>query len=630
MNVSPGNDALWGANFTKKFKFNIYDSESEGDISRLLEDENMNSKTLWEMYNGAKDLLPYQQRMENLLWRMMFIAEKKGNDDKTKVTNNEDRKSWLARSELKHNRNTRIEDNEAKTYNSGDPLMEEFDYVAHIRQMGLVNSLQQSTVNTKKRQANFSPLITSQKGHIPVQSNLSLSLKNERVGLQNPYQKRTKDITNQDKQSASFEFSLDPLAFDGPANNYSESFETIKNPMNENLGGEEPYFSDFSHYPSESNILNHTTPNNIDPYSSFNSFNLSNFAALETPKAISHHLVRQDESLLSLPDHYNRSASETPIFSNQNSIASESLLNSHRSPGMDYFSSLSESYFDSINMKHLQMTSQYNTSSISNSPVDGSKKESFLNMAHSLPNLSALPWNELSDNLIRSSLKKSRTIRSKKKNNSPDNLKDLNNESSPVSCTNCHTETTPLWRRNPEGQPLCNACGLFLKLHGVVRPLSLKTDVIKKRQRGASSKRLSVSISPSKDGDDLNPTSFNKEMDKKIDKKLDISKKKSKSTTSPNKKKLTAKSKVEISGKDDNFSPATSILTPTQEHFVSFKGSNNIPLSLKDSNLHPIDELDNDSVMNPTIGTNDFALENEHQRDEEGNSNNWDWLSMTL
>lgn len=55
----------------------------------------------------------------------------------------------------------------------------------------------------------------------------------------------------------------------------------------------------------------------------------------------------------------------------------------------------------------------------------------------------------------------------------------------PTTCTNCYTQTTPLWRRNPEGQPLCNACGLFLKLHGVVRPLSLKTDVIKKRNRGS-------------------------------------------------------------------------------------------------------------------------------------------------
>lgn len=56
----------------------------------------------------------------------------------------------------------------------------------------------------------------------------------------------------------------------------------------------------------------------------------------------------------------------------------------------------------------------------------------------------------------------------------------------PTTCSNCFTQTTPLWRRNAEGQPLCNACGLFLKLHGVVRPLSLKTDVIKKRNRNST------------------------------------------------------------------------------------------------------------------------------------------------
>ncbi|KAG9519355.1 hypothetical protein KCV07_g4910, partial [Aureobasidium melanogenum] len=64
----------------------------------------------------------------------------------------------------------------------------------------------------------------------------------------------------------------------------------------------------------------------------------------------------------------------------------------------------------------------------------------------------------------------------------------------PTTCTNCFTQTTPLWRRNPEGHPLCNACGLFLKLHGVVRPLSLKTDVIKKRNRGGAG---STTIGPS-------------------------------------------------------------------------------------------------------------------------------------
>ncbi|KAL8711993.1 MAG: hypothetical protein Q9220_003689 [cf. Caloplaca sp. 1 TL-2023] len=50
-------------------------------------------------------------------------------------------------------------------------------------------------------------------------------------------------------------------------------------------------------------------------------------------------------------------------------------------------------------------------------------------------------------------------------------------------CQNCRTSTTPLWRRDEFGSVLCNACGLFLKLHGSPRPISLKTDVIKSRNR---------------------------------------------------------------------------------------------------------------------------------------------------
>ncbi|KZF23425.1 putative GATA transcription factor [Xylona heveae TC161] len=57
----------------------------------------------------------------------------------------------------------------------------------------------------------------------------------------------------------------------------------------------------------------------------------------------------------------------------------------------------------------------------------------------------------------------------------------------PPICQNCTTSTTPLWRRDEMGSVLCNACGLFLKLHGRPRPISLKTDVIKSRNRVKSS-----------------------------------------------------------------------------------------------------------------------------------------------
>lgn len=52
-----------------------------------------------------------------------------------------------------------------------------------------------------------------------------------------------------------------------------------------------------------------------------------------------------------------------------------------------------------------------------------------------------------------------------------------------LQCSNCRTVTTTLWRRNNDGEPVCNACGLYFKLHGVSRPLSMKKDSIQTRKR---------------------------------------------------------------------------------------------------------------------------------------------------
>jgi len=52
-----------------------------------------------------------------------------------------------------------------------------------------------------------------------------------------------------------------------------------------------------------------------------------------------------------------------------------------------------------------------------------------------------------------------------------------------LCCTNCGTTTTTLWRRNNDGEPVCNACGLYYKLHGVNRPLAMRKDGIQTRKR---------------------------------------------------------------------------------------------------------------------------------------------------
>ncbi|XP_063240896.1 uncharacterized protein LOC134541403 [Bacillus rossius redtenbacheri] len=52
-----------------------------------------------------------------------------------------------------------------------------------------------------------------------------------------------------------------------------------------------------------------------------------------------------------------------------------------------------------------------------------------------------------------------------------------------LACTNCGTMTTTIWRRNPEGEMVCNACGLYYKLHGVNRPVTMRRDTIHTRRR---------------------------------------------------------------------------------------------------------------------------------------------------
>ncbi|XP_037578311.1 GATA-binding factor A-like isoform X3 [Dermacentor silvarum] len=57
-----------------------------------------------------------------------------------------------------------------------------------------------------------------------------------------------------------------------------------------------------------------------------------------------------------------------------------------------------------------------------------------------------------------------------------------------LCCSNCGTTATTLWRRNNEGEPVCNACGLYFKLHNINRPLAMRKESIQTRKRKPKSK----------------------------------------------------------------------------------------------------------------------------------------------
>ncbi|KAF9347841.1 hypothetical protein BGX26_000707 [Mortierella sp. AD094] len=52
-----------------------------------------------------------------------------------------------------------------------------------------------------------------------------------------------------------------------------------------------------------------------------------------------------------------------------------------------------------------------------------------------------------------------------------------------ICCANCSQTQTPLWRKNDAGEPICNACGLYAKLHNRDRPVTMRKAKITRRRR---------------------------------------------------------------------------------------------------------------------------------------------------
>ncbi|KAI9345638.1 hypothetical protein BDR26DRAFT_856375 [Obelidium mucronatum] len=50
-------------------------------------------------------------------------------------------------------------------------------------------------------------------------------------------------------------------------------------------------------------------------------------------------------------------------------------------------------------------------------------------------------------------------------------------------CSNCETTVASSWRRDTQGNPLCNSCSVYARMYGIPRPKDMRKDKISNRQR---------------------------------------------------------------------------------------------------------------------------------------------------
>ena len=60
-----------------------------------------------------------------------------------------------------------------------------------------------------------------------------------------------------------------------------------------------------------------------------------------------------------------------------------------------------------------------------------------------------------------------------------------------TQCINCGTNNTSVWRRSNDqlGSPICNACGLYEKMHHTRRPLGMRKESVVHRRKKAEGQR---------------------------------------------------------------------------------------------------------------------------------------------
>ncbi|AOA64587.1 Transcriptional activator [Komagataella phaffii CBS 7435] len=520
--------------------------QSNKDIGlSVINDDSNTERELWRMYSKAKTSLPYKSRMENLTWRLMTIKLK--NQANNKNNNNSIGPNTFSQANdatmmddlpLTAQVAGRV-GLDSKSLSKKRPA--EFSPLVPTQDPG--NTTRIPTVDLQQRHRVVSKLSASLKSQGSQNPDKSQIHNNAQSFVDNMMMV---DETNQSDQSISgttpweengipferFDVSSS-YDFDGGLNFVSESLP--ESHLHKGLSSQEfsvPYGLPQSSLPPS--ISHNSSAVNLDQ---MNMFSDTSFDISQQPQGQSihrnnqsnQHIHRMNGNGTPISSHMSQF---TDMYSSPGSTLGSTTGSTAQTPSMDAKDSMTyfDSYFNSIggigsigpsNRPSSSHQNQFKRTAGARDSAELSRSipqntisipNPTMAMAHSFganENTHIEPFQLMNKELTGSvklesqykeaegfssvnssgsgirrplSATKKKPTSSRKPKDDGMKLKETNN-GIPISCSNCKTQTTPLWRRDPSGKPLCNACGLFLKLHGSVRPLSLKTDVIKKRQR---------------------------------------------------------------------------------------------------------------------------------------------------
>ncbi|KAI9248463.1 hypothetical protein EDC94DRAFT_624910 [Helicostylum pulchrum] len=409
---------------------------------------------VWRMYTKAKDTLPNGSRMENLTWRMMAmtLTKKKLQEEAAAAAKQKQDAMEIDQNVFHPTTPPAADDTTALLSSSAPPYtMLEF-FKENQAQKQPLNALVSGSMRA------FGPTTTTDH-HVPRYTPVK---RRSDFSSNRPLGNNSITIPSLDEEESVDHYSLDEEDF----NHFSQSV-----PSRSYFTQNNQRMYDTSYLPPTYQDSSTTSP-------------------VRTPTLLQHsqyqHPTTSVNNSFYFDINHNGTSSTPPqleqLITNAGSLSFEDILNVYYNNNGTV---RTPEPFDPTAMMNLNLSAGESVTSSSPPPPSASSP-------HSLSS-SDYYHSQDDEEEKEEDLKKTKFNNKKAKNVSRQSTKSAHQ----TQCSNCQTTTTPLWRRDPQGHPLCNACGLFLKLHGAVRPLSLKTDVIKKRNRSSTtttSKQTSKTI----------------------------------------------------------------------------------------------------------------------------------------